>query len=203
MHKRGTNIKGMRDNHFAYSGWDDMEYSPWCRVMKSFMKECARVLKSKGSLIMFMSIMKVETIIKLATDAGLYYKTVGVWHKTNPMPRNMNLHFINSTEPWLYFINDGHTGTFNNSGKPIHDFIETPTISASEHKLGEHPTQKPKLLLRHFIEILSNEKDVVLDPFMGSGSTGVVCELLNRNFIGFELNEKYYNIAIQRILEKQ
>lgn len=171
--------------------------------MKKFMKECARVLKSKGSLIMFMSIMKVETIIKLATDAGLYYKTVGAWHKTNPMPRNMNLHFINSIEPWLYFINDGHTGTFNNNGKPIHDFIETSTISASEHKLGKHPTQKPKLLLQHFIEILSNEKDVVLDPFMGSGSTGVVCELLNRNFIGFELDEKYYNIATQRILEKK
>ncbi|MDC1601962.1 site-specific DNA-methyltransferase, partial [Phocaeicola vulgatus] len=79
----------------------------------------------------------------------------------------------------------------------------TSTISASEHKLGKHPTQKPKLLLQHFIEILSNEKDVVLDPFMGSGSTGVVCELLNRNFIGFELDEKYYNIATQRILEKK
>ena len=203
MHKRGTNIKGMRNNHFAYSGWDDMEYPQWCKVMGELMKECARVLKTKGSLIMFMSIMKVETIIKLATDAGFYYKTVGAWHKTNPMPRNMNLHFINSIEPWLYFINDGHTGIFNNNGKPIHDFIESSTISSSEHKLGNHPTQKPKVLLQHFIEILSNEKDVVLDPFMGSGSTGVVCEQLNRNFIGFELEEKYYNIASQRILEKK
>ena len=198
MHKRGTNIKGMRDNHFAYSGWDDMEYAQWSRVMKRFMKECARILKSKGALVMFMSIMKVETIIKFAIDAGLYYKTTGIWHKTNPMPRNMNLHFINSIEPWLYFINDGHTGTFNNSGKSIHDFIETSTISASEHKLGEHPTQKPKFLLQHFIEILSNEGDVVLDPFMGSGSTGVVCEQLNRHFIGFELNREYYDIALSQ-----
>ena len=54
MHKRGTNIKGMRNNHFAYSGWDDMEYAQWSRVMQKFKKECARVLKSKGSLIMFM-----------------------------------------------------------------------------------------------------------------------------------------------------
>lgn len=199
MHKRGTNIKGMRDNHFAYSGWDNMEYNQWRRVMKKFMKECARVLKSKGSLIMFMSIMKVETIIDYATFAGLYYKTVGIWHKTNPMPRNMNLHFLNSTEPWLYFINDAHTGTFNNEGKPVHDFIETSTISASEHKLGKHPTQKPILLLRHFIELLSNENDVVLDPFMGSGSTGVACEQLKRRFIGFELNEEYYRIASHRI----
>lgn len=203
MHKRGTNIKGMRNNHFAYSGWDNMEYSQWSNVMGEFLKECTRVLKTKGSLIMFMSIMKVETIINLATSAGLYYKTVGIWHKTNPMPRNMNLHFINSIEPWLYFINKGHTGTFNNEGKPIHDFIESSTITMAEHKLGKHPTQKPKLLLQHFVKILSNEKDVVLDPFMGSGSTGVVCEQLNRNFIGFELNEEYYNIASKRIQNKK
>ena len=97
MHKRGTNIKGMRNNHFAYSGWDNLEFSQWTLVMKEFLLQCARVLKSKGSLIMFMSIIKVETIINLALNAGLYYKTVGIWHKTNPMPRNMNLHFINST----------------------------------------------------------------------------------------------------------
>lgn len=203
MHKRGTNIKGMRDNHFAYSGWDDMEYSQWCRVMRRFMKECARVLKDKGSLIMFMSILKVERLIDYATSSGLYYKTVGIWHKTNPMPRNMNLHFLNSIEPWLYFINNGHTGTFNNDGKPIHDFIETSTISASEHRLGKHPTQKPIQLMRHFVELLSNEKEIVLDPFMGSGSTGVACEQLNRNFIGFELNEEYYNIASRRIQDKK
>ena len=119
------------------------------------------------------------------------------------MPRNMNLHFINSIEPWLYFINDSKTGVFNNQGKPIHDFIETSTISYSEHKLGNHPTQKPKKILQHFIEILSNKNDVVFDPFMGSGSTGVVCEQLNRKFIGFELNDEYYNIACQRIIKKE
>jgi len=203
MHKRGTNIKGMRDNHFAYSGWDDMEFEEWEQVMGHLLTECSRVLRDKGALIMFMSIMKVETIIQLATKAGLYYKTVGIWHKTNPMPRNMNLHFINSVEPWLYFINGGHTGTFNNESKPVHDFIETSTITAAEHKIGKHPTQKPKAVLQHFIKLLSNENDVVLDPFMGSGSTGVACELLNRRFIGFELNEEYYNIASQRIQDKK
>lgn len=203
MHRRGTNIKGMRKNHFAYSGWDDLTFEEWSKVMSSFLQECSRVLKAKGALLMFMSILKVETIIELATNAGLYYKTVGVWHKTNPMPRNMDLHFINSNEPWLYFISGGRTGVFNNNGKPIHDFIETATISYAERKLGNHPTQKPKKVLQHFIEILSNEDDVILDPFMGSGSTGVVCEQLNRRFVGFELDESYYNIAVQRIQNKE
>ena len=202
MHKRGTNIKGMRNNHFAYSGWDDLSFSDWSALMSQFLNECSRVLKDKGALLMFMSILKVETIIELATKSGLYYKTVGVWHKTNPMPRNMNLHFINSVEPWLYFIAGGKTGVFNNESKPIHDFIETSTISCSEHNIGKHPTQKPKKILRHFVKILSNENSLVLDPFMGSGSTGVVCEQLNRKFIGFELNEEYYKIAAQRIENK-
>lgn len=199
MHKRGTNIRGMRDNHFAYSGWDDLPYEEWRLVMQELFKECGRVLKPKGALLMFMSVIKLETVIELATSVGLYYKTTGVWHKTNPMPRNMNLHFINSLEPWVYFIAKGRTGVFNNRQSPIHDFVESATITASEHRLGKHPTQKPKKILRHFVELLSNEGDTVLDPFMGSGSTGVVCELLKRKFVGFELNSEYYNIAAHRI----
>lgn len=65
--------------------------------------ELSRVVKESSSVIMFMSIIKVETIIRLAEKHGFYYKTTGIWHKKNPMPRNMNLHFINSTEAWIYF----------------------------------------------------------------------------------------------------
>ena len=111
----------------------------------------------------------------------------------------MNLHFLNSNEPWIYFINDGTTGTFNNDGKPIHDFIETSTISVSERKKGNHPTQKPVKLLSHFIKLLSNENDVVLDPFMGAGSTGVACMGLKRKFVGIDINEEYVNTSIKRI----
>ena len=203
MKKRGTNIKGMRDNHFAFAGWDDLNYEDWVMQMDVFLSECNRVLKIKGSLIIFMSIIKVETIINLAEKSKLYYKTVGIWHKTNPMPRNMNLHFVNSTESWLYFINESKTGVFNNKGKMIHDFFETSTIRNSERTFGKHPTQKPLSLTCHFIELLSNEGDLVLDPFMGSGTTGVGCELLNRKFLGIELNTEYSHIAEKRIKEKK
>lgn len=203
MKKRGTNIKGMRDNHFAYSGWDDLHFEEWSIQMDTFLSECHRVLKKKGSLIIFMSIIKVETIITLAQKNKLYYKTVGVWHKTNPMPRNMNLHFVNSTESWLYFINEGTTGIFNNRGKVIHDFVESSTINNSERKFGKHPTQKPLNLICHFVDLLSNEGDVVLDPFMGSGSTGVGCELLKRKFYGIEISDDYYQIASKRLIEKK
>lgn len=203
MHKRGTNLKRMRENHFAYSGWDDLDFDTWKEEMKKFISECHRVLKKKGALIMFMSIIKVETIINLAQEHKFYYKTVGTWHKKNPMPRNMNLHFINSTENWLYFINEGTTGTFNNEGHPIHDHIETGTISASERKLGKHPTQKPIALMEHFIKLLSNPDETILDPFMGSGSTGVAALMNQRKFIGIELSSEYFELTNSRLLQVQ
>ena len=199
MKKRGTNLKKLRANHFSGMGWDDLDFEEWTKQMDVFLSECHRVLKKRGNLIIFMSIIKAETLISLAEKNHFYYKTVGIWHKTNPMPRNMNLHFINSTESWLYFVNDATTGVFNNGGKPIHDFIETATISPKEHKNGNHPTQKPVALMKHFVEILSNSDGVILDPFMGSGSTGVACANTNRMFLGIELSEEYFQNATIRL----
>lgn len=199
MRDRQTNLKKMRSNFFGDAGWDDLEFEAWKEQIDLFFKEANRVLKKRGSLIMFMAIIKVETIIQLASAHGFYYKTTGIWHKTNPMPRNMNLHFINSTEAWLYFINDSKTGTFNNNGFAIHDFIEISGATKSEKKHIAHPTQKPEKLFEHFIELLSNPNDVVLDPFMGSGTAGVVSKKLGRRFIGCDINKDYFEGALNRI----
>ena len=93
----------MRDNFFGDAGWDNMDFSEWSESMEQFFGSAARVMKKGGSIIVFMAIIKVETVIKLAEKYGFYYKTTGIWHKKNPMPRNMNLHFVNSTEAWIYF----------------------------------------------------------------------------------------------------
>lgn len=199
MKTRDTNLKKMRDNFFGAAGWDDMGFEEWEKSMESFFELSSRVMKKGGSMIVFMAIIKVETIIKLAEEYGFYYKTTGIWHKTNPMPRNMNLHFVNSTEAWVYFTYKTKTGTFNNGGAMFHDFIETSVTPNSERKYGKHPTQKPESLMQHFVEILSNPGDNILDPFMGSGTTGVVSKRAGRNFIGIELNSEYYNIAKSRI----
>lgn len=199
MKTRDTNLKKMRDNFFGAAGWDDMGFEEWKESMDSFFELSARVMKKGGSMIVFMAIIKVETIIKLAEKHGFYYKTTGIWHKTNPMPRNMNLHFVNSTEAWVYFTYKTKTGTFNNGGAMFHDFIETSVTPNSERKYGKHPTQKPESLMQHFVELLSNPGDNILDPFMGSGTTGVVSKRADRNFIGIELNPEYYNIAKSRI----
>ena len=178
-----------------------MEFEEWEKDMDAMFGELSRVIKERGSVIMFMSIIKVETIIRLAEKHGFYYKTTGIWHKTNPMPRNMNLHFINSTEAWIYFTYKKHTGTFNNEGIAIHDFFETSVTPAGEKRHGKHPTQKPVQLLEKFVKLLTNENDVVFDPFCGSGSSGVAALQMNRRFIGSEISEEYCKLSEERFKE--
>ncbi|MDD5604141.1 MAG: site-specific DNA-methyltransferase, partial [Eubacteriales bacterium] len=173
MKGRDTNLKKMRDNFFGDAGWDDLSFEDWEKSMDNFFEESVRVLKKGGAMIVFMASIKVESIIKIAERHGLYYKTTGIWHKLNPMPRNMNLHFVNSTEAWIYFTYKMRTGTFNNDGKVLHDFIETGVAANGERKFGKHPTQKPVQLMEFFVKVLTNEGETVLDPFMGSGSVGV------------------------------
>lgn len=203
MKNRDTNLGKMRENFFADAGWDNLELSEWIKSMDDFFDKASKVIRIGGSVIMFMSILKVETVIRIAENHGFYYKTTGIWHKTNPMPRNMNLHFVNSTEAWIYFIYKKKTGTFNNDGAMYHDFIETSVTSNGERRYGKHPTQKPESLMAHFIELLSNPGEVVLDPFMGSGTTGVAAKKLSRNFIGIEIDDSYFRISEARINEDE
>ena len=116
------------------------------------------------------------------------------------MPRNMNIHFVNSTEAWIYFINNDTSGTFNNDGKMVHDYIETSLTTAKEKKFGKHPTQKPKIIISHFIKHLSNKNDVVLDIFSGLGTTCLAAAQLERKWIGFEQSKKYAEDSIKRIM---
>ncbi|HHW7521549.1 DNA-methyltransferase [Mannheimia haemolytica] len=198
MNNRQTNLKKMRENSFYAAGWDDLTNEDWLEHMDCFFSESQRVLKKGGAILMFMSIIKVESLVKLSEKYKFYYKTTGIWHKKNPMPRNMNLHFVNSNECWIYLINNKRTGIFNNEKMEL-DFIETGITPKNEKKYGTHPTQKPIALLEHFIRLLSNPNDTVLDPFLGSGSTAVACKRLNRNFIGFDLNKDYCELAMKRV----
>lgn len=81
----------------------------------------------------------------------------------------------------------------------FHDFIETSVTPNSERRYGKHPTQKPEGLIQHFVEILSDPGDRVFDPFMGSGTTGVVSKQTGRRFIGVELDPEYFDMAKRRI----
>jgi len=102
--------------------------------------------------------------------------------------------FLNYAE--LERINEKYTSTFNLwEGKKYKSNI----LKYKKDYDGHHPTQKPVLLLEDLIKTFSNENDLVVDLTMGSGSTGVACKNTNRDFIGIEMNDKYYDISCKRI----
>ncbi len=95
--------------------------------------------------------------------------------------------------------NKDHTWNFSNQ-KEMHNFIETPICMGSERlKEPMHPTQKPVKVLEPIIKIATNVNDIVLDPFMGVGSTGIAALNLDRKFIGIEIEKKYFDAAEKRL----
>ena len=173
--------------------WDEAPLDP-----SYFIEDFKRILKPKGNAFIFTSYNMIGEWHK-AFDKEYDTFQFMAWHKRNPVPNFMQTSFLNSVELIICFWNKGHTWNFTNQAE-MHNFIETSICGGSERlKDPKHPTQKPIKVLEHIINIASNEGDVVLDPFMGVGSTGVAAKNLNRNFIGFELDEKYFEAAEKRL----
>lgn len=157
-----------------------------------------RVLKPTGNLFIFCSYNLIGKYHDLLDDKFDSFNFMA-WHKTNPTPKFRKAGFLNSIELIVACWNKGHNWNFGKQNE-MHNFIEGPICMGSERlKDPKHPTQKPIYPLKHILNIASNEGDVVLDPFMGVGSTGVASLQLNRKFMGFELEEKYFNASKKRL----
>ena len=85
-----------------------------------------------------------------------------------------------------------------NDGKQMKDVWETSLTKPSEKKCGKHPTQKSIEILKKIILASTNEEDLILDPFNGSGTTGIVANRLNRKYIGIEKEKEYLDLTIRR-----
>lgn len=114
-----------------------------------------------------------------------------VWHKRNSAPKLRRAGFINSCELIVCASNKGHSCNFGKQSE-MHNFIEIPIRMRSDRlENPKHPTQKPVRVLEHLLKLGSNERDLVLDPFMGVGSSGVAALNMKRRFLGFD-NEPVY-----------
>lgn len=121
-----------------------------------------------------------------------------VWQKVNALPTYSNK-YLSDCEYLLYF-RKGKGKCFPQSYEDAKTIYQAP-INIKDKKLYGHPTIKPLDLTEKIIRNSSKEGQMVLDPFMSSGTTGVACKRLNRNFIGIEISEKYYEVAKKRIGE--
>lgn len=156
--------------------------------ISEFLSELNRLVH--GSIYIFCGTEQVSEIRKTLIEYNFSTRLI-IWEKTNPSPMNGQYIWLSGVECCVYGKRKG--ATFN--GHCNNTVLRYP---CGRNKL--HPTQKPLNLIQQLIEISSNKNDIVIDPCMGSGTTGVVCKQLNRNFIGIEINEKYYNIAKDRII---
>lgn len=186
-------IKGRNEINNDIADWDDIVFEP-----KKLLNDFKRILKPNGNIFVFTSYNQIGKWHE-AFDSEFDTFQFFVWHKTNPVPKFYKNGFLNSCEIILCIWDKGHNWNFSKQNE-MHNFFESPICMRPERiQNPKHPAQKPIKLLKHIITIASNEGDVVFDPFMGVGSTGVASYLLNRDFIGCEIDESYYNASVKRI----
>ena len=151
-----------------------------------------------GSVIMFYDIFKLESLCNIAKEVGFKQLGVCYWEKTNPVPVNAKINYLSNARECFVTMVKGSKPTFHSYyDQGVYHY---PICSGKERT--KHPTQKPLKLVRDLVLKHTNENDIVLDTFMGSGTTGVACEMLGREFIGIEKDENYFNIAKKRIEEE-
>ncbi|MEM8800473.1 MAG: site-specific DNA-methyltransferase [Pseudomonadota bacterium] len=194
-------------------GWDQFSsLDAYDDFSMAWLKETRRVLKPSGGLWVIGSYHNIFRIGRVLQDLGFWILNDIIWRKTNPMPNFRGRRLTNAHETliWCARSEEERRYVFNydatkslNDGVQMRSDWEIPICAGKERIRidGEkaHSTQKPEALLHRVLVTGSREGDIILDPFLGSGTTGAVAKRLGRHFIGIEREEVYINVASERI----
>lgn len=188
--------------------WDEkIDIKEKHKFNKKWIRLCKRVLKDNGTIWISGTMHNIYSIGMALEEEGFRIINNITWRKTNPPPNISCRAFTHSTETILWAKKDiknaKHKFNYNlmkelNGGTQMKDVWETSLTKPSEKKQGKHPTQKPIELLEKIILASTEEGDLILDPFNGSGTTGIVANRLNRKYIGIELEKEYLELTIRR-----
>ena len=206
-----TKVNGVEDD------WDKFEsFAAYDEFCQAWLLECRRLLADDGTLWVIGSYHNIGRLARLMQDIGYWMLNDVIWKKTNPMPNFRGVRFTNATETLLWAKKSEKAKyTFNhqvmkteNGGKQMTSVWEFPLCGGKERLRDAngdklHSTQKPEALLRRVILSSTNPGDVVLDPFLGSGTTLAVARKLGRVGAGIEREKKYAKIAKDRVKEVQ
>lgn len=181
MSKRAAKVRD--EIEFITKGFD------YENVFEKMLKLC-----KTPNLILFCSNNQISKTMSFFENKKLS-TTLLVWKKTNPSPL-CNGKYISDLEYVVYVR--GKNAPWNNNAPTSVKYKEKnyPFVSPNKKR---HPTEKPVKLMEEFILLHNLENQTILDPFMGSGTTGVACKRTGRNFIGIELDLNYYMMAQERI----
>jgi len=201
------NFKGCNDK------WDMFkDYNEYDHFTIDWLKECKRILKDDGTIWVIGGFQNIYRVGFIMQNLGFWILNDIIWSKPNAAPNMLGTRFKNSHETLLWCSKSKNSKfTFNyKTMKFLNNNVQDKSVWNISITIGKerirlkngekvHNTQKPENLLRKIILSSSKPNDIVLDPFMGSGTTGAVAKMLTRNWIGIEKEEKYINVAEQRI----
>ena len=206
----------LRPNNSRVDGVDDdwdkfSSFSAYDAFTRDWLAACRRVLKPNGSLWVIGSYHNIFRVGTVLQDLGYWVLNDVIWRKTNPMPNFRGRRFTNAHETMIWAsMGQKARYTFNyESMKALNEDLQMrsdwllPICSGAERLKQEgrktHPTQKPEALLQRVILASTHVGDVVLDPFMGSGTTAVAAKRLGRIFVGIEREEAYTEASRSRL----
>ena len=206
MRPNQTKVNAVRDD------WDRLSsFSDYDNFSTAWLKECKRVMKKDAVIWVIGTYHNIFRIGKIMQDLGFWILNDIIWIKTNPMPNFRGTRFTNAHETLIFASRDKDSKytfhyksmkIFNEDLQMRSDWL-IPICAGSERIKADgkkvHSTQKPEELLKRILLSSSNPGDSILDPFMGSGTTGAMSKLLGRNFTGIESSEEYVKIARERI----
>lgn len=177
---------------------------------RAWLKQCRRVLKDDGTIWISGTFHNIYSIGVALELEGFSIINNITWQKPNPPPNLGCRCFTNSTETIIWARKIGKKGKkgkhfFNyqlmkelNEGKQMKDVWLLKLPSKEEKQFGKHPTQKPLSVLKRILLCSTKPGDLVLDPFNGSGTTGIACYALNRRYIGIDKEKDFLDLTIQR-----
>jgi DNA modification methylase len=205
--KKLTSRIGVIDSWDKFSSVDD-----YVNFSFAWLKECRRILKNKSAIYVSGNYHCIFRIGYVMEKLGYLIKNEIIWYKLNSMPHFFGHKFTDATESIIFAQRgSGSTSIFNNDVakklmyKKRHDNVWTFQVCKKAEKDLDadgkpiHPTQKPEELLEKIILISSHNDSIVLDPFLGSGTTCAVAKRLGRKWIGIEREKKYIEYAKNRI----
>ena len=186
--EKGTDVDRFRVS-YQFGNWDNSR-----DILPQVIKEAYRVLKKHGSIVCFYDLWKITDLRKWLEKNNFKQIRFAEWVKTNPVPINSKLNYLTNSREAIITAVKVSKPTFNSA---YDNGIYSHPIN---HEKGRfHPTQKPVKLIEELILKHSNENDVILDCFSGSGTTMLACNNLNRRFMGCEISPKYFYKSIKRI----
>lgn len=173
---------------------------------RRWIQRCYRLLKETGSLFISGTFHNIYSIGMALQQEGFTIVNNITWQKLNPPPNLACKCFTHSTETVIWAVKNKKKYVFNyalmkeiNGGKQMKDVWSGTLTPKREKTFGKHPTQKPEYLLERIILASTQEGDTVLDPFCGSGTTGVVALRNHREFIGIDNEPEYIELSKRRL----